>query len=397
MILASFLSSRQSKLQRKRKHALARQLRRKARSVWFQKGRTDQWWQNMLGENATDSNWKKNFRMTRDCFYEIAALLDPFIAPKHGSPNHRLLSTEKKLAITLYYLKDTGSLWMTANTFGVHQCTCSKTIVDVCNAINKHLGPTYLHLPRTRGEMREKVSEFEVKFGMTQAFGCIDGTHVPIKRPPKDSQEYFNYKQFFSLNIQAVCDSKGIFIDVDCRWPGSVHDAKVFANSSISDQLKGGKLPRIYNTLLPGYEAIPNYLIGDPAYPLTPFCMKEFQTCTTNEQVLFNNMLRSARNKVECAFGRLKARWRFLTRKVDLKFEMVPTVSYTCFVLHNFLEMQKMPIDEDAVLAQKLRHQIEEENAANIPDPIYSCDSEEGQYVRSVLTEYIKQNLPDNY
>ena len=36
MILASFLSSRQSKLQRKRKHALARQLRRKARSVWFQ-------------------------------------------------------------------------------------------------------------------------------------------------------------------------------------------------------------------------------------------------------------------------------------------------------------------------------------------------------------------------
>ena len=66
MILASFLSSRQNKLQRKRKHAQARQLRRKARSVWFQKGRTDQWWQNMLGENATDSNWKKNFRMTRE-------------------------------------------------------------------------------------------------------------------------------------------------------------------------------------------------------------------------------------------------------------------------------------------------------------------------------------------
>ena len=45
------------------------------------------------------------------------------------------------------------------------------------------------------------------------------------------------------MNIQAVCDSKGIFIDVDCRWPGSVHDAKVFAKPSISGKLKGGKLP----------------------------------------------------------------------------------------------------------------------------------------------------------
>ena len=108
MILASFLSSRQSKLQRKRKHALARQLRRKARSVWFQKGRTDQWWQNMLGENATDGNRKKNFCMIRDGFYDIAALLDPFTASKHGSPNYHLLLSEKKPAIPLYNLRIPG-------------------------------------------------------------------------------------------------------------------------------------------------------------------------------------------------------------------------------------------------------------------------------------------------
>ena len=104
---------------------------------------------------------------------------------------------------------------MTANTFGVHQCTVSKTIVEVCTAINTHLGPKYLHLPNDVDEMRRKVSEFELKFGMTQAFGCIDGTHVPLKRPQNNSQDYFNYKQFFSLNVQAVCDSKGYFMDVE--------------------------------------------------------------------------------------------------------------------------------------------------------------------------------------
>jgi hypothetical protein len=69
----------------------------------------------------------------------------------------------------------------------------------------------YLRLPQDLEEMRRKVSKFELKFGMTQAFGCIDGTHVP-KRPQINSQDYFIYKQFFSLNVQAVCDSKGYFI-----------------------------------------------------------------------------------------------------------------------------------------------------------------------------------------
>jgi hypothetical protein len=247
-------------------------------------------------------------------------------------------------------------------------------------------------------EMREKVSEFELKFGMTQAFGCIDGTHVALKRPPGNSQDFFNYKQFFSLNVQAVCDSKGYFMDVECKWPGSVHDAKVFANSSVCASLNNAKLPITYIPLLPGYEPIPNYIIGDPAYPLTRFCVKEYQSCTSNAQVIFNSMLRSARNQVECAFGRLKARWGFLSRKVDLKFESIPTVVYSCFILHNYCERNKdCGLDEEAVQHQIEQHQQEEEEQPNIPDQVYSKNNSEGELVRSVLTEYITHNLPDNY
>ena len=80
------------------------------------------------------------------------------------------MSSEKKLAITLYYLKDTGLLWMTANTFGIHQCTLSKTIVEVCKAINPILSLDYLHLPRSENGMRKIALEFELKFGMPQGF-----------------------------------------------------------------------------------------------------------------------------------------------------------------------------------------------------------------------------------
>ena len=65
-------------------------------------------------------------------FLELAADIHPVISHKPNCPNYRYLTTEKKLAITLYYLKYTSSLWMTANTFGIHQCTVSKTLKIVC-------------------------------------------------------------------------------------------------------------------------------------------------------------------------------------------------------------------------------------------------------------------------
>ena len=214
--------------------------------------------------------------MSKESLFEILEEVKPLLEPKPNCPNYRFLSAEKKLAITLYYLKDTGSLWMTANTFGIHQCTVSKTIVEVCKAINAILGPDYLHLPRSGNDMRKIASEFELKFGIPQAFGCIDGTDIHIKLPVENSQDYYNYKQFFSLNVQAVCDSRRTFIDVEYKYPESVHDAKVFANSAISKNLKDNLLPTTYSTLLPGQDLIPNYLNGDTAYPLIPYSMKEY-------------------------------------------------------------------------------------------------------------------------
>ena len=79
------------------------------------------------------------------------------------------------------------------------------------------------------------------------------GTHVQIKRPIENSQDYFSYKQYFSLNIQAICNAKGDFIDIDCRWLGSVHDAKVFANFTITRKFREASLAGTLHEVLPGY------------------------------------------------------------------------------------------------------------------------------------------------
>ena len=394
LIINNLLRKKNFRL-KKLKDKMLRRNSKKPRSCWYKIGRSDKWWKNMISGISPESYWFKNFRLSKSAFMNLAEQLKPFIAPNPKSPNYRALSTEKKLAITLYYLKDTGSLIMTANCFGIAVNTVSSIITQVCEKIVYHLGPIYISLPKNEIEMRQKAAEFESKFGMIQAFGCIDGTHVPIVCPVENSQDYFCYKQYYSMNVQAVCDYKGMFMDVECVWPGSVHDSKVFSNSSINKKLRDGFLPGTFQSVLHGYEKIGTYIIGDPAYPLTPFCIKEYQTCSSNEQVVFNSMLRSARNPIECAFGRLKARWAILTRKIYFKLELVPIIVYATFVLHNFFEKHKTLVDSDSVNNQVQLIKYNEDTYINQPNPVYSNNTAEGEFTRTLLTSYISECLPN--
>ena len=70
-----------------------------------------------------------------------------------------------------------------------------------------------------------------------------------------------------TIDDQAVCDFCDLFIDVDCRWPVGVYDAKVFGNSFISQKLRDEKLPVIFKEVTHGRCKFPNYFIRDPGYP----------------------------------------------------------------------------------------------------------------------------------
>ena len=52
---------------------------------------------------------------------------------------------------------------------------------------------------------------------------------------------------------------------------------------------------------------------------------------------------------IECAFGRLKARWRILLRPMDIPVEKLPNIIYVCFALHKFCEEVKGEVDANFV------------------------------------------------
>ncbi|XP_069755719.1 uncharacterized protein [Narcine bancroftii] len=88
---------------------------------------------------------------------------------------------------------------------------------------------------------------------------------------------------------------------------------------------------------------VPAHLVGDAAYPPRSWLMKGF----THHQVLdldqqrFNKALNSARMVVEHAFGHLKGRWRWLSKRLDISTTLVPDVVFACYVLHNICEINK--------------------------------------------------------
>ena len=361
---------------------------------WINPGRTSLWWDNLLNGNTLAEEWKKNLRMTKNDFLYLVNLVRIDLEPD-PIPVRDALTPEKKVAMTLYYLKDQGSYLMTCNAFGVGKSTLSYVIKEVCHAINMRVGPNYLRLPRDESEMSNLIDNFHKKFGLPQVFGCIDGTHIPIKQPTENSHDFFCYKMKYTLNCQAICDHKGQFLNVEIKWPGSVHDARVFANSDVNKMLQNKLIPMVLKELLPGEDKVPPVILADPAYPLLPNVMKEYACCTNNEQVVFNEMLRSARNQVECAFGRLKARWRILTRAMDIKLDDLPSVIYSCFVLHNYCEVRgNNNLNEDLVQQQiEMEHQNQNCEHHSLVDQLYSYNSSQGTYIRQIITEYLKEYL----
>ncbi|XP_066602920.1 uncharacterized protein [Prorops nasuta] len=120
--------------------------------------------------------------------------------------------------------------------------------------------------------------------------GCIDGTHIKIKRPKYNSNSYVNRKGYHSLLLQAICDHKMLFIDVYAGEAGSLHDYTLYKRSEIYKQIRNRE-----SNFFRG-----SYILGDLAYKLSTNLIVGFKDNghLSNRQKLFNNILSKIRNEI---------------------------------------------------------------------------------------------------
>ncbi|XP_049958783.1 uncharacterized protein LOC126475184 isoform X2 [Schistocerca serialis cubense] len=119
----------------------------------------------------------------------------------------------------------------------IPQCTLTKIIPEMCEAIYKALKDQYVKVPTSREEWEQIANDFEEKWNYYNSIRAIDGKHIHIKSPQDIGSYFFNYKSFKSIILFAMVDATYKFLYVDVGTNGCVCDAGVFSKSELWESL----------------------------------------------------------------------------------------------------------------------------------------------------------------
>ena len=174
--------------------------------------RPQNWFQELLNSRALDHWWKENFRLSRATFEYICRLVGPAIA-RQNTRMRDAIPVEKRVAVSLWRLA-TGECYRSC---GLMIGLAKPTVVKCCHEYVEAiccLQDDFIKFPSTRAEISRKIEGFSEKSKVPNVVAAIDGSHIPIKAPKENHEDYFNRKHFYSYLVQGIVDSSGLFLSV---------------------------------------------------------------------------------------------------------------------------------------------------------------------------------------
>lgn len=302
--------------------------------------RNSTWYTEVLLK-SNDELWIETMRLPRHAVEALAEELREELQPSDNCIRTPV-PLFKRVCISLYKLASCCEYRVAAEQFGVSKVTVFRCVNAFCVALTAHQAK-YIQFPSDE-EAASIADRIEQRHKYPQAFAALDGSHIAINPPSDGLADYLNRKMYASIVLQGLVDDRFMFRDVSCKCPGSMHDSTVFSNSSLYGRLERHMPAR--DKFINGI-SVPLHILGDPAYPLSTKVIKGFVGRNlTPQQISFNVYHSSARMMVENAFGRLKARWRTVGKRMDCNIELAPYVVMACCCLHNICEQQKTAITQ---------------------------------------------------
>lgn len=326
------------------------------RRLWV-KTRSQAWWERCNDLSFPEAEFHQAFRMSRATFNRICDELGASVA-KEDTMLRQAIPVRQRVAVCIWRLATGEPLRLVSKRFGLGISTCHKLVLEVCAAINDILLPKYVQWP---SDERTAIimDDFERISGISDVIGSMYTTHIPIIAPKVNVAAYFNrrhteknQKTSYSVTLQGVVDTNGVFTDVCIGWPGSLSDEQVLEKSALYQRGVGGYLQGVW-------------VVGGPGYPpldwlLVPYAHQQL----TWTQHAFNEKAEEVQKASRNAFSRLKGRWRFLQKRAEVKLQELPAILGACCVLHNICEQYHERYDDPELFYQI---QDEEMYAESLP------------------------------
>lgn len=232
------------------------------------------------------------------------------------------------LLVTIWILLNQEPYRIVSERFNISVGHCVRIFHDICQKLFK-ITNKYICWPK--GDDAVKViNDFNNSpdnDGIPNILGCLGVTHLLMPTSQSDLT-YYDRKGNNSVILQAICNAKQEFMNINVGWPGSAHYSSVWTNSAVYTKLKEDQ------TFIPKG----SYLIADGAYALDEFLMvpfSEYNCVMGNKEKLFNVSLHTIGCIINQAFGRLKNLYCRLQYLNIVKVDNVKHIVAAACILHN--------------------------------------------------------------
>ena len=216
-------------------------------------------------EHLEDHEIQARFRFLKDTVRSIFDLISDNLKNifKQG-----VQQSSNVAAVSKFTIFATGSFKSIAgDLLHIPQSSFSRIVGKVAKAIAAH-HQQFIHFPTPNETPLAKYKFCQIS-GLPEVIGAIDCTHIKICCPGgPNSDLYRKRKGCFSVNVQAVCSHDLKFTNIVARWPGSVHDSRIFRNSRLCAKFENHD----FNGILLGVSgyALKPYLLTPILNPQTP-------------------------------------------------------------------------------------------------------------------------------
>lgn len=224
------------------------------------------------------------------------------------------------------------------HSFRLGVSTIAEIIREVCFSIWHCFKDICLKLPTTE-EWLQIAEQFNTRANFPNCVGAIDGKHVRVIKPRHSGSLNYNYKNYFSFVLLAVCDADFNFIYINVGGHGKDSDSSIFKDSLFYSKLMSNTLQLPENKPISENSPIPMpfVFVGDAAFGLSDRVMRPYGgTHLTAAKRIFNYRLSRARRYVECSFGILANKWRIFHRPMNVNTDIAIGITKACCVLHNY-------------------------------------------------------------